>query len=184
MKFQQIFIRVFLGIGCWLCFSNVFTQEDSLRTTNIPPPYSCLYSRNYTSPRAGVSYQNRWATELDISFQKRNFSCTGFYARTYYTSLEWLPSFQNTEQNKSLYALKTGVEINPMGLVLGIEAKYQTDFSKSNILFVPRIGIGVFGDVVLLYGYQISLFKQPFNNFSTHQFSLVLNLKRNFLTLH
>jgi hypothetical protein len=179
MNYQKILFGVAF-LFAWLFSASFGFAQDS----TVVLPYKCLYSSSYISPRLGIGFQDGFSSEVGIAFQKRNFSCTGFYARTYYTSLEFVPAFKNTERTKNLYALKTGIEINPMGLALGIETKYQTNFSKNDFLITPKIGIGVFGDLLLFYGYNFSLFNEPFTNSSRHQFSLILNINRNFLTLH
>ncbi len=186
MNHQKIlFGIIFLFVWLFLVpFSFAQQNQDSIQIISPTTPYKCLYSSSYISPRFGLGFQNGFSSELGIAFQKRNFSCTGFYARTYYTSVEMIPAFEKTERAKNLYALKTGIEINPMGLAFAVEAKYQTNFSENNVLITPKIGIGIFGDLLLFYGYNLSLQKEQFTSSSKHQFSLILNVNRNFLTLH
>lgn len=162
-----------------------FAQEDSLtryRPYGIVRQYSS--SLNYISIRAGAGLQKDFYSELGVAFQMRNFGCTGAFSRSYYTTLEVIPNFQaNESQSRNVYALKAGIEANIL-FALALEAKYQTDFSKNAFVVTPRVGLGIFGDVLLYYGYNFSTRRnreRVFPFISNHQFSLIFNIQKDFL---
>lgn len=181
-----IFGTVFLFV--WLLSAPFsFAQEDSLRVKRHRPygvvnrQYSSL---NYISIRVGAGLQKNPYSEVGVAFQMRNFGCTGSFSRSYYTALEFTPNFQMNEgQSRSVYALKAGIEANAF-FALALEAKYQTDFSKNAFVVTPKIGLGMFGDVLLYYGYNFSTRRNKervFPFISNHQFSLIFNIHEDFL---
>ncbi len=98
-------------------------------------------------------------------------SCTGFFSKTYYSSLEFLPK---TENYKPVYALKIGINYNLSILAVGLETKYQTNFNEKDFIIAPKIGLG-FGLINAFYGYNISL-NERLTNTNKHFFSLVANI--------
>lgn len=182
MNYQKILFSLTF-LFAWLCsISFSFAQEDSLRIYALNRYTS---SWDYVSFRIGAGLQKNFYSEVGLSFQNVTIGCTGFFSRSYYTSLEVVPNFnQNESQSKNVYAIKTGIELNAMLLVLAIEAKYQTDFSKNAFVITPKVGLGAFGDVLLFYGYNFSTrhnHEKTFPFISNHQFSLIVNIHESFL---
>ena len=135
-------------------------------------------SEKQISIRVGAGIQRSFYTELGVALHKCNYGDTGFFSNDAYIALEWTP-----DSNQDLYGVKIGYEANPMGLNAGIEVKYLTDFEEKDIVFTPKIGLGIFGDLNLFYGYNISANKNPFSEITgRHQFSIVLNLNNHFLS--
>ena len=112
-----------------------------------------------------------------LALHKCNYGCTGFFSNDFYTALEWTP-----DKEDDLYGLKVGYEVNAYLLNLGLEVKYQTSFQKNDVVITPKIGLGLYGDVNIFYGYNISINNSPFKHIiSNHQFSIVFNLNNHFL---
>ncbi len=188
MDAQKIFIVIALLFTWLFSISFSFAQEDSLQRNR---PYGVVNrnysSLNYISLRFGTGLQKDFYSEAGVAFQMRNFGCTGYFSRSYYTALEVIPNFQlNESQSRNVYGIKTGVEVNAMLLALALEAKYQTDFSKNAFVVTPKVGLGMFGDVLLYYGYNFSTRRNKervFPFISNHQFSLIFNIHEDFLRI-
>jgi len=181
MNYQKILFGVAF-LFAWLFFvSFSFAQEDSVRIYPLNRDFS---SDDYISVRIGAGLQKGFYSEAGLSFQNRTFGCTGGFSRSYYTALEVIPNFQlNESQSRNVYGIKMGVEVNA-ALALAIEVKYQTDFSKNAFVATPKIGFGMFGDVLLFYGYNFSTRQnrqKVFPFISNHQFSLIVNIHTDFL---
>lgn len=183
MNHQKILFGItFLFV--WLFSASFgFAQEDSLRYYRVN---QYLSSTEYISIRVGAGLQKDFYSEAGIAFQMRNFGCTGAFSRSYYTALEFIPNFQaNESQSRNVYALKAGIEANVL-FALALEAKYQTDFSKNAFVVTPKVGLGIFGDVLLYYGYNFSTRRnreRVFPFISNHQFSLIFNIQEDFLQI-
>lgn len=137
--------------------------------------YSSTYKR--FSIRAGAGFQDSFYSEVGISRHRCTYSDVGFFANDYYLSLAW-----NLLSDDDVFSVKTGYQINIIPLLaLGLETKYQTNFSENDLVITPKIGLGIFGDIYLFYGYNVSINKYPFPDIGKHQFSLVLNIHKDFL---
>ncbi len=156
----------------------VFGQEipkDSLQIN---------HNRQFTtekqiSIRGGIGFQKNIFPEVGLALHECNYSDVGFFSNDFYTAIEWIP---NTQQN--LYGLKIGYEANTSILLLngGIELKYLTDFKEKDIVIMPKIGFGLFGDVNIFYGYAITTNNNPFEKIiGNHQLSIVFNFNNHFL---
>ena len=121
--------------------------------------------------RVGVGLHNYLQSEIGYSRMKFTTNCTGFFSKTYYSSLEFLPK---TENYKPVYALKIGINYNLSILAVGLETKYQTNFNEKDFIIAPKIGLG-FGLINAFYGYNISL-NERLTNTNKHFFSLVANI--------
>ncbi|AXT57413.1 hypothetical protein J8L88_00610 [Aquimarina sp. MMG015] len=129
------------------------------------------------SARVGAGVQNSFYSEIGLSRHTCTYSDVGFFSNDYYVAIEWTPISGN-----DVYGVKIGYEINMIPLLnLGVEGKYQTNFDTNDFVITPKIGLGIFGDVNIFYGYNISTNGNPFPDIGTHQFSVVLNLHKNFL---
>lgn len=126
----------------------------------------------YHNLRLGIGVQKYFHTEIGYSRMKMVNSCTGFFSKTYYSSIEYVPK---TENYKSVLGLKIGLEYNLSILAVGLETKYLTDFDNKNFVIAPKIGLG-FGIINAFYGYNIGINKNPFPSLNNHQFSLVFNV--------
>jgi hypothetical protein len=122
--------------------------------------------------RVGLGIQKSFVTEIGYSRMKMITSCTGFFSKSYYSSIEYVPK---TPNYKDVFGIKIGLEYNLSIITVGLETKYQTDFNNKDVVITPKIGLG-FGYINLFYGYNISTNKNPFPSFSNHQFSLVFNI--------
>jgi hypothetical protein len=122
--------------------------------------------------RLGIGVQKSFQSEIGYSRMKHIMSCTGFFSKTYYTSIEYVPKTKNYDD---IFGLKIGLEYNLSILAVGLETKYQTDFDKKDFVVTPKIGFG-FGYVNLHYGFNISTNNNPFPNIGNHQFNLSVNL--------
>ncbi|UUV20485.1 hypothetical protein [Paenimyroides aestuarii] len=127
--------------------------------------------------RAGLGVQKSLFTEAGIAYHKANYSDVGFYSQSFYSAVEY--SFSG-----NIYAIKAGYEINTMMIATALETKYQTNFCQNDFVITPKIGVGLFGDMMLYYGYNISTNHNPFQNMGRHQFSLIANIGKGFLKYH
>ncbi len=131
------------------------------------------------SVRVGIGVQKSLTTALGFALHTCRYGDVGFFSNDYYGAFEWVP---NSIQN--LYGFKLGYEANTFIFLLnaGLELKYQTDFTEHDLIIMPKIGFGLFGDINLFYGYSISLNKYPFAaQVSRHQVALVFNFNNHFL---
>jgi len=129
------------------------------------------------SVRVGAGLQKSYYTEFGLAIHRCNYGDTGFFSNDFYTAIEWMSSQEN-----NIYGLKVGYEVNAYALNVGLEIKYQTDFLENDIVITPKVGLGLFGDVNIFYGYNISTGNDPFKEvISTHQLSIILNLNNHFL---
>ena len=135
------------------------------------------WTKYHTSLRLGIGYQKTFYSELGLARHKFIYNDLGYASSTYYTSIEWIPTILPNKP-KNMYGLKVGYEINARTLALGVEAKYQTDFVKNNIVFTPKVGFGLLGIINLFYGYNISVIPNSFQEISKNQFSIIVNLSR------
>jgi hypothetical protein len=122
--------------------------------------------------RVGLGIQKSFVSEIGYSRMKHISSCTGFFSKTYYSSIEYVPK---TSNYKDVFGLKIGLEYNLSIIAVGLETKYQTDFNNKDVVITPKIGLG-FSCFNLFYGYNISTNKNPFPSVGNHQFSLVFNI--------
>ncbi len=157
---------------------DVFAQSNPRDSLRIPRGMPTII--NKISARVGTGTQRNFYTEIGIAKRKQVFGCTGFSASTTYLALELHPSISN-EQNDNIYGAKIGYEFNAMLPIIGIEGKYQTDFSKIDFIITPKVGLGLVGDLNIFYGYNISLNNRPFESVGRHQFSIICNFGKSFL---
>jgi hypothetical protein len=147
------------------------TKKESIQQLNKLG--STRISKNL---RVGFGINNYFQSEIGVSKTKFTTSCTGFFAKTYYSSLEYIPKTKN--YNAAL-GLKIGLEYNLSILAIGLETKYQTDFDNKDFVITPKIGLGI-GIINVFYGYNISAInKLP--NTDKHIFSIVANIPINSL---
>lgn len=126
----------------------------------------------YKNIRVGLGVQRNFVSEIGYSRMIFTTSCTGFFAKIFYASIEYVPKTQNYS---SITGLKIGLEYNLSILAVGLETKYLTDFDNKNFVIVPKIGLG-FGIINAFYGYNISVNKNPFQSLNNHQISLIFNI--------
>lgn len=173
---KSIFLFLFFHIILFFSFS-VFGQEiqkDSIE--------SLYYNRHITSEkqisiRVGGGIQRKLFTELGVALHKCTYGDTGFFSNDLYTAVEWFPN-----KHIDLYGFKIGYEANANGLNVALEIKYQTDFQQKDIVILPKIGLGIFGDVNVFYGYSISTNNEPYSKIiGRHQVAIVCNINNHFL---
>ncbi|WP_405246023.1 hypothetical protein [Cellulophaga sp. Asnod2-G02] len=163
---------------CILCVSFMaFGQET--QNDSIPNWGSQHFSsEKQISFRVGAGIQQSFYTEICLTLHRCNYGHTGFFSNDIYSALEWTPSL-----GKDIYGLKIGYEINAYLLNLGLEAKYLSDFEEQDFVITPKIGLGLYGDVNIFYGYSISTPKNPFSkDIGRHQLSILLDLNKHFLS--
>ena len=173
---KSIFSFLFFLIFLFFVFP-VFGQE--IQKDSLEPLF---YKRHVTSEkqisiRVGGGIQRKLFTEIGVALHKCNYGDLGFFSNDFYTALEWFPNKQN-----NLYALKMGYEANANLINVALEVKYQTDFQEKDVVIIPKIGLGLFGDVNVFYGYSISTNNEPYSNIiGKHQVSIVFNFNNHFL---
>lgn len=156
---------------------NAFTQETPKDSLAFMPNNSLSIIKKQVSIRAGGGLQNSFYAELGLALHECNYGCTGFFSNAFYGSLEWIPS-----RNRDIYGVKIGYEINAYLLNLGLETKYQTDFKEKDVVLTPKIGLGLYGDLNIFYGYNISINNSPFREtIGQHQLSIIFNINDHFL---
>lgn len=169
--------KSFLLILVCSCFvmSGQEIPKDSLQNTYINRQFT---TEKQISIRVGAGFQKAFYTELGLALHKCIYGDTGYFSNAFYTAAEWNPNKVN-----DIYALKIGYEANAYLLNIGLEIKYQTDFTNKDIVITPKIGLGLFGDVNVFYGYNISTNNNPFSKtIGSHQVSIVFNFNKHFLS--
>lgn len=163
-------ILVFILVINFTTFCQVKKDSD----TNLSKFQSRKLSttRMSNNLRVGIGVQRNFQSEIGYSRIRFTSGCTGFFAKTYYSAIEYVPKTQNYED---VLALKIGLEYNLSILALGLETKYITDFDNKNFAIVPKIGFG-FGLVNAFYGYNFFTNNNPFPSLGHHQFTLVFNI--------
>ncbi len=170
MKKKLIVILLFIGVTIWA----QETPKDSIAIYRNNYQFS---SEKQISIRVGGGIQKSFYTELGLALHACNYGDTGFFSNAIYTAFEWTPN-----KEKEIYGLKIGYEVNFFLLNLGLEAKYLTDFKERDFVFTPKIGLGLYGDVNIFYGYTIVTNNNPFSEkIGRHQLSIILNLNKHFL---
>lgn len=140
--------------------------------------YKQFTTEKQISIRVGAGFQKAFYSELGLALHTCTYGDTGFFSNDYYSAIEWTP---NKEHN--IYGLKVGYEANAYLLNIGLEVKYQTDFIKKDVVITPKIGLGIFGDVNIFYGYNISANNNPFSQaIGIHQLGIIFNINNHFLS--
>ncbi len=128
-------------------------------------------------PRFGIGTQKSVYAEVGMAWHSYYYNDEGVAATVKYVAIEYAPTILPVK-DKNIFGVKAGYEVNPLGFVLGAEAKFQTDGSNNDFVITPRIGIGGAGIVALCYGYNISFGGLPFQTIGHNQFSLLINLNK------
>lgn len=170
---KVLFYSLFIIFGFTVSAQEIVS--DTIMPMRMRNPNLSVESK-HISLRVGAGFQKSFYTELGLALQTQRFGCTGFFSKDFYTALEWTP-----DNTRDIYALKVGFEANAMLLNVAIEVKYQTDFEQKDFVITPKVGLGIYGDINLFYGYNISTNHSPFNAIGNHQFSLIINLHHDFL---
>lgn len=130
--------------------------------------------------RIGAGYQKSFYSELGITRINYGGEDLFVFGTTYYGAIEWAPILYPNKT--SVYGVKAGCEFTTQLSLMGIEAKYQTDFSNSDFVITPKIGVGegwfthaTISYIFISYGYNISFYKRPFEGIGAHQISIVIN---------
>ena len=150
-------------------YANSFSQNTETKTNDI-------WEKSIAF-RGGIGVQKSLFTEIGIS--KFYFFDNGYFpiTKAKYISVEFSPTLKPSKEN-TIYALKIGYEYTVLIVSLGIEAKYQTDFTANDFVITPKIGLGAFGVCTLYYGLNISANDKPFSRIGTHQLSIICNLSK------
>lgn len=126
--------------------------------------------------RTGFGVQRSFYTELGISSYASTYSShNGLGALGYYLSTEWTP---HKSPNDNVYGIKAGAEFIGVLFGMGLEIKYQWNQEDKDYVFTPKYGVGFNHYIMLFYGYNLSINKNPFTRVRCHQFSMVTNLNR------
>lgn len=156
---KKIYLTFFIANFC----VSLFAQD-----------YMPIGEKKQMEVRTGIGIQKSFFAELGISYHVCKYSDVGFGSTNFYTSVEYVPI-------GDVFAIKAGFEINVILLALSLETKYQTDFRNNDFVLTPKVGIGLFGDLIVYYGYNFSTNQRPFENIGKHQVSLVFNIGHRFL---
>lgn len=172
-------LKGFIGISL-ICASLIVNGQTAINHAPQNNLSNHLFeTTKQISVRVGVGIQKSVTTELGLALHTCRYGDVGFFSHDYYGAFEWVPS---SVQN--LYGFKLGFEANTWLFLLnvGLELKYQTDFKQNDLVIMPKIGLGIFGDINLFYGYAISTNKYPFAaRIGRHLVSLVFNFNNHFL---
>lgn len=156
-----------------LIYTTSHGQADTVDTVKRKEGYK-QWTKERTLLRVGLGIQKSFYSEIGISRLKYIYNDLGYAATNYYVSTEWTP-------DQNVWGFKGGYEMNMRTLALGLEGKYQTDFDNNDFVITPKIGLGLMGMLNLFYGYNISTNKRPFDNVGQNQFSININLNRQYL---
>ncbi len=161
-----------LIIFFFILYFSFAQAKDSIKVEPVYKMISLQQTKICQNLRFGLGIQKTFLSEIGYSRMKHISSCTGFFSKTYYSSIEYVPK---TSNYKDIWGLKIGLEYNLSILAVALETKYQTDFDNKDFVVIPKIGFG-FAYINLFYGYTISTNKNPFPSIGKHQFSLVFNI--------
>ena len=156
-----------------------FNQETPKDSIQFRPTNRHFGTEKQISFRVGVGLQKSFYTEIGLALHKCTYGDVGFFSNDFYSTIEWTPN-----KNANLYGIKVGYEANTSLFLLniGLELKYQTDFKQNDVVITPKIGLGVFGDINIFYGYSISTNNRPFKEIiGQHQLSIAFNFNNHFL---
>ena len=170
-------ITLFIILICigFTAYSQEIPKESSQIKSN-----QRFKSEKQISFRAGAGIQKSIYTEIGVALHKCNYSDVGFFSNDFYSAFEWIPN-----RKQPLYGIKFGYEANSSMLLLnlGLELEYQTDFKENDLVITPKVGLGIFGDANMFYGYNISTQNNPFKEIiGYHQLSIVFNFNNHFLS--
>jgi len=136
MKIQllKIFFCSLLGF----CILPVYGQIDSHETERRPVQFEQLnigYQYSFPDSNAGVSKKHL----LELTFSKGQKM-----TNSHGSSIQWYSGTEIGVANTSfpLIAPKIGGYFSGMGMVLGSEVVYYTDFREGTLRYVPYFGIG------------------------------------------
>lgn len=124
----------------------------------------------------GYNYSSNHIVELGMSF--RNFKTTGYHMVESHLAL----SGEVVLGNEFIIGPKISGWIagGSSAMAMGFSLIYYTDFSQNEFNVRPEIGFGLFG-VKVVYGYNIKIFGDGFDEISKNSFSLIFpiySLKR------
>ena len=131
-----IFSFLFLVLPCYGQDENNIPTNPQDSISNLEDLRVRGYSSTYKrfSIRVGAGFQDSFYSEIGISRHRCTYSDVGFFANDYYLSLAW-----NLSSNNDVFSLKTGYQVNIIPLLaLGLETKYQTNFSENDFVITPK----------------------------------------------
>lgn len=175
---KKVFLTIILLINL-----TTFAQDDIHKTsakkvdTTSMLPNNNFREEKQISIRIGAGLQKSFYSEFGVALHTCTYGDTGYFSKAYYLALEWVP-----DKIDDIYSLKVGYETSALLVNLGLEMKYQTDFKTNDVVITPKIGFGIFGDLNISYGYNISTNSNPFSGIGNHQFSIIFNLNKHFLS--
>ncbi|MGB0868394.1 MAG: hypothetical protein ACPGSD_02245 [Flavobacteriales bacterium] len=128
--------------------------------------------------RTSIGYQRSAYFELGASWLSMNGDIVGPSAYCFYGALRWIPTI-NPQSEKNIIAPNIGFLMTGHVSVGGLELSYLSDLSgRKDILITPKIGMGFWGMVNILYGYSFSPNGFEFSKVGRHQFSIEVNWAR------
>ncbi len=163
--------NLLIVIFVWFVCSASYAQND---TTS---------GRSYWSPntlglRTSVGYAKTPFIELGISYHKAGGDIVAPVGMGIYSSIEYIPSILPIKPN-NIFGIKIGTELAGHLTVGAVEFKYITDFiGREDIIFTPKVGLGIWTMIGVMYGYNISMGKISINEIGLHQFSVVVNIDK------
>lgn len=130
--------------------------------------------------RAEVGWNKSWFTSLGASYFFCNVNSHAPLSLVIYTSAE--ANLAGYRSPATFYAYKAGFEFGGMLVAMGAELRNNTDFAgKNHLVFTPKIGLTLFGQSNLFYGYNV--FNNANNIFGIgySQLSFNMNINRKIL---
>ncbi len=135
---------------------------------------SLRINEKFIGVRVATGIHKTFFYELGLSYNKIYGSEYGsFGSLDIYSSFEITPL---TKKYDAVYGIKAGIIGGTQASVGGIELNYLYNNSTYDFLITPKVGIGLFTYIEILYGYNMFTNNKPFANIGRHQFSLILNL--------
>ena len=134
--------------------------------------------------KADIS-ESHWAVNFNTGFQERFFfgaglsknhftgSGHGIYGYDIYTTFAFFPAFKS--RHDPVIAVNIGALLCGSGAVLGAEMKYVKSKIADDVMFIPKIGLGI-GVLHLTYGYALSFNKYPVDGIGKNVVALHVNL--------
>jgi len=167
MKYILLFMVLIMGV---VSGQDAITQDSSALKEPIGIPVRYGTHDSGIMVRTTIGFQKSVYASLGIARTVCNTTCTGFAFGTYYAGITW-----NAVPGNDVYGFTTGAEYTLMGLAVGVSSTYQSNFKEHDLVFTPKVGIGICG-MSLFYGYTISTKDYPFQGLERHQVSVVLHL--------
>lgn len=163
MKWKSYFL-LFLLLG----FSQSFAQIDSLEIKDFERKRSSADSLRIDHPH---TYFNRPAILFGYNVGHNSYGEFGFALHSTYHHMLFVTKFIGSEfrlgGSDFIVGPKLGLYFG-MGLGIGLNAIYFTNFEKGSFVFRPEVGTTILG-MKIFYGYNWKLTNRDFKGINAHQ---------------